>query len=143
MTRIESARPGPAWLWSIESPVRLSEPSTSTLLPVSEAVAAAGQRVLGGAGDAGLRLGADHEEHEREQQPAAHGDRGPLRHAPAGDRLAVAGLARPLVAVRPVALAQGLEPRGVGLLAQPPRAGLVDLVFGLVAATGVVHEGGW
>ncbi len=34
MTRIESARPGPAWLSSIESPARLSEPSTSTLLPV-------------------------------------------------------------------------------------------------------------
>ena len=39
MTRIESARPGPAWVWSIESPARLSEPSTSTLLPVARLLA--------------------------------------------------------------------------------------------------------
>ena len=85
MSMIVSERPGPAWDSSIESPVRASEPSTRMLLPVEQA-AAAGQRALGRRRDAVLGLGADHEEDEREQEPAGDRERDPLEHAAGGDR---------------------------------------------------------
>ena len=68
---IVSARPGPAWLSSSESPLRCVGAEHEDRA-AREEVAAARQRRLGLADDALLELGADHEQHERQQQPADH-----------------------------------------------------------------------
>ena len=74
---IESARPGPLSPASIESPLRSSEPSTR-IVAAGDEVAVAGEGVLGVVGDAALELGADHEQHERQRQPAGDRERDPL-----------------------------------------------------------------
>jgi hypothetical protein len=75
---IVSAREGPLELSSIDSPVRAS----------AEHAAALRQRRLGVIRDAVLDLRADHEQDQRQQQPADDRERDPLQHPAGCDRLA-------------------------------------------------------
>ena len=68
MSMIVSARPGPARL--VERVAVALVGAQHEDVAAGEEAAAARQRLLGLVGDALLELGADHEQDEREQQPA-------------------------------------------------------------------------
>ena len=126
MTMIVSARDGPLELSSIDAPVRASEPSTR-MLRAAEHAAPARECGLGVVRHALLHLRADQEQHEREQQPAADGERHPLGHPAGGDRLARRGARRARLPVTRLS-------RRLSASRSPPRvsallAGAVDLVL--------------